>query len=230
MNQINAMRDALEALDTALFWLKDANLGNTYKEMQKRADAFRQAIEQAGKQEPVDAVLLSDMVEGHHPEYGRGLFATDNCVQKFYTNSPTAPAEIDFLQHDDHLRFIQRVLESDAPKSDRDEAAQMVRDIRRSIRPTAPAQPAVPHGWKLAPIEPTEAMVIKFAHVFNVTDQSGTFRPAYRAMLSASPTAPAQQPLTIERIKNMDYRGTLDEHIRAVRMTEAYHGITGEAK
>jgi hypothetical protein len=39
-------------------------------------------------------------------------------------------------------------------------------------------------------------MVIKFAHVFNVTDQSGTFRPAYRAMLSASPTAPAQRPLT----------------------------------
>jgi regulator of sirC expression with transglutaminase-like and TPR domain len=29
------------------------------------------------------------------------------------------------------------VLESDSPKSDRDEAAQMVRDIRRSIRPTA---------------------------------------------------------------------------------------------
>jgi hypothetical protein len=108
--------------------------------MQDEIDELRQAIEQAEKQEPVDAVLLSDMVEGHHPEYGRGLFATDNCVQKLYTNSPTAPAEIDFLQHDDHLRFIQRVLESDSPKSDRDEAAQMVRDIRRSIRPTAPAQ------------------------------------------------------------------------------------------
>jgi hypothetical protein len=59
---------------------------------------------------------------------------------KLYTNSPTAPAEIDFLQHDDHLRFIQRVLESDAPDIDVADAAQMVRDIRRSIRPTAPAQ------------------------------------------------------------------------------------------
>ena len=58
---INAMRQALEALDTALFWLKDANLGNTYKEMQKRADALRQAIEQAGKMEPVLVVARHDL-------------------------------------------------------------------------------------------------------------------------------------------------------------------------
>jgi hypothetical protein len=44
-------------------------------------------------------------------------------------------ASVDFLPHDDHLRFIQRVLESDAPQTDRDAAAQMARDIRRSIRP-----------------------------------------------------------------------------------------------
>jgi hypothetical protein len=44
-------------------------------------------------------------------------------------------ASVDFLPHDDHLRFIQRVLESDAPQPDRDAAAQMAREIRRSIRP-----------------------------------------------------------------------------------------------
>ena len=51
---------------------------------------------------------------------------------------PVGQSTVDFLPHDDHLRFIQRVLESDAPKSDRDDAAQMVRDLRRSIRPIAP--------------------------------------------------------------------------------------------
>jgi hypothetical protein len=34
-----------------------------------------------------------------------------------------------------------------------------------------------------------------------------------------------REPLTIEKIASMDYRGTLDEHIRAVRMAEAAHGI-----
>jgi hypothetical protein len=48
---------------------------------------------------------------------------------------PVKQASVDFLQHDDHLRFIQRVLESNAPYEDRARAAQMVRDIRRSIRP-----------------------------------------------------------------------------------------------
>lgn len=52
-----------------------------------------------------------------------------------YTTPQPAIKEssVNFLPHDDHLRFVQRVLESDAPKSDRDDAAQMVRDLRRSV-------------------------------------------------------------------------------------------------
>ena len=88
----------------------------------------RQAIEQAGKVEPVG--YMDSIGEFHQCRL-------DDRDVPIYLHPPTAPAEIDFLQHDDHLRFIQRVLESDSPKSDRDEAAQMVRDIRRSIRPTA---------------------------------------------------------------------------------------------
>ena len=38
---------------------------------------------------------------------------------------------------DDSLRFIQRVLESDAPQSDRERAAQLVRDMRRGQPRTA---------------------------------------------------------------------------------------------
>ena len=52
MSLINPMRQALEALDTALFWLKDADLGTTYVAMQKRAEALRQVIGQAEKMEP----------------------------------------------------------------------------------------------------------------------------------------------------------------------------------
>jgi hypothetical protein len=43
--------------------------------------------------------------------------------------------------------------------------------------------------------------------------------------IKAALAQPAPVPLTIQHIKCMDYRGTLDEHIRAVRMTEAAHGI-----
>ena len=39
------------------------------------------------------------------------------------------------------LKFIQRVLESDAPKADREKAAQMVRDARRA-RPASGASDA----------------------------------------------------------------------------------------
>ena len=109
--------------------------------VQEAVDLLCQAIEQAEKVEPVGSVVEDDN------DFGRvkALLDQDARVQlavgtKLYLHPPTAPAEIDFLQHDDHLRFIQRVLESDSPKSDRDEAAQMVRDIRRSIRPIAPAQ------------------------------------------------------------------------------------------
>jgi hypothetical protein len=49
--------------------------------------------------------------------------------------------------------------------------------------------------------------------------------PVQYAMQKAQPAV----PLTDEQIKCMDYRGTLDEHIRIVRMTEAAHGITAAA-
>ena len=91
-------------------------------------------------QEPVDAVPLSDMVEGSHPRYGRGLFATDNCVKQFYA----API---------------------------------------------PQQPSVPEGWKLVPIEPTEAMLEVGLFAENdVFDSAKTKRiRVWKDMLSAAP-------------------------------------------
>lgn len=53
--------------------------------------------------------------------------------------------EID-IADDEALRYIQRVLESDAPREDRDRAAQMVRDIRRRVRKVY--ADGVPEGGK----------------------------------------------------------------------------------
>ena len=41
----------------------------------------------------VEAVLLSDMVEGSHPQYGNGLFATENCVTTLY-RAPVQPVAV----------------------------------------------------------------------------------------------------------------------------------------
>ena len=67
--------------------------------------------------------------------------------------APLKRSDVDFLPYDDSLRFVARVLASDAPKADREDAAQMVRDIRRSLYAGPQAQPAVaapltPHDEK----------------------------------------------------------------------------------
>ncbi len=45
----------------------------------------------AGEAGLVDAVLLEDMSDGHHPKYGKGLFTTHNCVRQLYLHLPAAP-------------------------------------------------------------------------------------------------------------------------------------------
>jgi hypothetical protein len=89
---------------------------------------------------------------------------------------------------------------------------------------TPPAQPAPtvqePFGWWFTPngefLLPTEV------EVDNPRDYE-TYRALY---IDTPPPAQPAVPLTVEQINGMDYRGTLDEHIRSVRMTEAAHGIT----
>lgn len=89
MNQIKTWQSRIHKLEGG----QGAGFLTIQQAMQQEIDELRQAIEQAEKVEPVDGVLLDDMVEGQHPEYGRGLFATDNCVKKFYTNPPTGAAQ-----------------------------------------------------------------------------------------------------------------------------------------
>lgn len=60
---------------------------------------------------------------------------------------PAAPSVVPMtvldIADDDALRFVQRVLESNAPESDRNAARQMVSDIRTRVRQTASAAPSV---------------------------------------------------------------------------------------
>jgi hypothetical protein len=67
-----------------------------------------------------------------------------------------------------------------------------------------PAQPTIPKGWKLVPVEPTDAMVQAAFHLdlSYMPGQEGADRAAvYRAMLAAAPEAPPaqRQPLTDEQ-------------------------------
>lgn len=78
-------------------------------------------------------------------------------------------------------------------------------DLREALEQPAPA---VPHGWKLVPLEPTEQMAEAAENVCIGTDADWREEyitsygavEVYRAMLSAAPQAPAVQPLTDERI------------------------------
>ena len=60
----------------------------------------------------------------------------------------------------------------------------------RAALATEKAKPTEPVGWKLVPVEPTEAMK---AAGLNVVLRYDDAVDAYRAMLAASPTPPSQE-------------------------------------
>jgi len=63
------------------------------------------------------------------------------------------------ISDDDGLRFVQRVLESDATESDKDTARELVIAIRTRVRKTAP----IPEGWR-CPVCNTD---LKHEHAYN---------------------------------------------------------------
>jgi len=98
MSLINPMRQALEALDTALFWLKDADLGTTYVAMQKRAEALRQVIGQAEKMEPF-GIWHQGATEEESDFFlfkDAGDVSCPDCI-KLYTNPPTETLTTEML-------------------------------------------------------------------------------------------------------------------------------------
>lgn len=98
--------------------------------------------------------------------------------------------------------------------------------------PEAP-QPAIPPGYKLVPVEPTEAMLgAGLRHI----DGMASMPSAYRAMLNAAPEAPQpakRVPLTDEEIIEMHtattgWLGCPSGIFNFARAIERAHGITGE--
>ena len=179
------------------------------------------------------AITLQEMRETFHVALGaswEGLAALA---------ATHKPASVDFLPHDDILRFAARVLDSEHPTAgDRKTAARELRQLRQSIRPvhqesahkpvaptdrdaairiwhkhcdkfaiamashpascvvdamldfaalSAPVEAqAVPEGWKLVPIEPTNGMVE--AALLAEVNPCVDFRDTWAAMLAAAPT------------------------------------------
>jgi hypothetical protein len=136
---------------------------------------------------------------------------------------PAQPAQksaVDFLPHDDNLRFVQRVLESDAPKSDRDDAAQMVRDMRRSFFKAA--QPV------RADRQAFESWAVTFLGFNPTWRESGECELAWQAWQAAQPVL---EPLTDTAIFNItdDHSAlgdvTYADCIKFARAIERAHGI-----
>jgi multidrug efflux pump subunit AcrA (membrane-fusion protein) len=95
MNQINAMRQALEALQNC------ANREDDVRVTRDALDALRQAIEQAGKVEPVAKVVLTKPLRLPCLQWldlSRQFDMEDG--QLLYTHPPTAPAQPTFVKHE----------------------------------------------------------------------------------------------------------------------------------
>ena len=71
-------------------------------------------------------------------------------------------------------------------------------DHSTAIEPVA-ASPGVPDGWKLVPVEPTEAML----HDGRLVSTEGA-AVIYRAMLAAAPASPAPSPASEDVLRDID--------------------------
>jgi hypothetical protein len=70
-------------------------------------------------------------------------------------------------------------------------SANLIADELDSLRALLASKPAVPEGWKLVPVEPTDAMIDAACPVGEAVDHFD-MKTALREAIAASPTAPAQ--------------------------------------
>lgn len=96
-----------------------------------------------------------------------------------------------------------------------------------------PQPKAVAQGWKPVPVEPTDAMVVQGLSASGRDVMESDVEDIYRAMLSASPAAPAAaqvaQPLTDEQtadLWNASKRENLVDHVHEFKSAiDAAYGI-----
>lgn len=118
---------------------------------------------------------------------------------------------VNFLPHDNHLRFVQRVLEGDAPKSDKDDAAQMVRDMRRSIytaaAQAAPVQQPVATSGKYSDLlSMAIGVIMSQRSKIGYTDKSPVAKLVAEAVeyLKDWPFPESAQPVEVQRVPLTD--------------------------
>lgn len=121
---------------------------------------YRAALQAAPvqAQEPVactavEAVLLSDMVEGSHPQYGNGLFATENCVTTLY-RAPVQPVAVPDswklvpIEPTEAMVLVPGALRTDG------KVARIHRDVWKRMLEAVPSAPAAQgDGIKLTDAE-----------------------------------------------------------------------------
>lgn len=132
-----------------------------------------------------EVVRISDRKHDAWDAVKAEIDALREAIAEAEQQEPIKKSAIDFLPHDDNLRFVQRVLESSAPQKDRDDAARMVSDMRRSIY----TAPKVPAGWRLAPVEPTLEMIAKGWRAAGLVNHAN-LRHMYNVLLAAAPKEP----------------------------------------
>lgn len=76
------------------------------------------------------------------------------------------------------------------------EIARAAADEITRLRAALSERAAVPHGWRLVPVEPTPEMVEAAFDALPLYPLEGKIRTHYRAMLAAAPSPPAGEAPT----------------------------------
>ncbi len=114
----------------------------------------------------------------------------------------------------DRAELIRRGRQASSVVDNAEGKNALIRDLCDALE----AAPAVPDGWKLVPVEPTEAMRKAWnAHPSN--DSSYFSENFYRAMLAAAPEAPGQEARddwTADPARNIDLSPSAQDGLHAL--------------
>ena len=131
-----------------------------------------------------------------------------------------AMAEIDYTD-DDALRFIQRVLESDAPGADKKAARDMVVEIRTRVLKARASKPAT------APDRHAQELLAQDITIANMRERHAQELCAYQ--ITVDKLKAERKPMgTAERVRAFQAEPdpvSYEDFIRGIDAAEAHHGI-----
>ena len=170
--QLAAMRQALEALIAASGHVNNEVFVKVMMARDALNDALRTAIEQAETapvQEPVATfdIAVNERTAAINYDYRKHKLVSGTPL---YTTPPAAPT-------------------GQAPCARHCEATAfqiVIKNLKGDIERLKAAQPAIPGGWKLVPVEPTEEMWLAGVRA-GTEHMNAPPHIAYKAMLAAAP-------------------------------------------